>query len=421
MTLSLGKFKVLHFDLVKIILLTCIIVVLLKNVFPGFSYLSYLPDLINIVCFFMAIKKIAKSGIKTSFRIPLIFLIGLILFDIAELLIYRTKILLFLWGIRNQYRFIIFFFSTVILCEIEQLNEVHDLLRKLLLINFLVVAIEFMLGYRQDLLSGTFGISIGTNGSANLFLCVCFASLIADFLYSEIKIKNFIMYLAGIMLWAAAAELKYFFIQAVYIVLIAVCVIKKGKKRKIALIGLGVSVGLFGILLFGYLNPYYRDFFTLRNIIWYSKHINLGVGGFGRLSAISKCNDIFFENNIWKKIFGIGLGNAEYSPIAALNSEFYKTYHHYKYDTLFHAMTYIERGWTGLLWYIILFLISIICCIKIKKNVSKKEKILLDKSLLVSMTAFTLMIYDDSLRRASGGFIIFFLLATPFICMRKRY
>ena len=395
---------------------------LLKDILPGAEVMSYFLDILNILLFILALNKIkCNSSIRWNIQFLLMFL--LLVFDIIELIIYKQGILLFLWGMRNQYRFLLFFVSCVILCEKEDIIKIDLFMRKFLIINFIVVAIELMFGCIQDSLSGTFGITAGSNGSANLFLCVCFISLLIDYIYGRLEKTKMILYGGGILIWVALAELKYF-VLLVAIMIISALIISKNKKnksiqRKFSIAIWGVLGGILCILLLEYFRPYYKNFFSIQNIIWYTKNIDIGSGGFGRLTAVSIINKIFFHNNIIYKLFGIGLGSAEYASMDFLNSPFHKLYGGYKYDTLFYAMIYIERGIIGLIWYSVFYLNTLKNALTLRRR-SSSDKFILNKVIICVIIIFCLSIYDDSLRRASGGFIMFFILAIPMILKKNN-
>ncbi len=126
----------------------------------------------------------------------------------------------------------------------------------------------------------------------------------------------------------------------------------------------------------------------------------------------------FSIKTILIELFGVGIGNAEYSSISFLNSEFHDRFFMYNYDTIFYSMVYIERGWVGLVWYVSVFVLGISICIKKRKACSVYYKPLYDKALILYVAALFLMIYDDSLRRAFGGYAIWFILAIPYICIK---
>lgn len=113
------------------------------------------------------------------------------------------------------------------------------------------------------------------------------------------------------------------------------------------------------------------------------------------------------------------MGSAEYSTIGVINSHFHKIYGMYNYDTLFYSMTYIERGLFGLAWYALFYLLSLKKAYS-TKSVNIEDVVLLKKNIICVIVAFLLSFYDDSLRRASGGFIMFFVLAIPYVIAKQH-
>ncbi len=227
MILSFGKFKISHFGIIRVIFIINSFVMLLKDLIPSMEALSYITDVLNIVFIFMAINKVKKRHISKRIVVPFVMVIALLSYDILEFIIYHKSLLLFLWGIRQNYRFIAFFLSAIILCEKDDADEFFNLLINILSINFVVAAIEAALGLRQDRLSGTFGINAGSNGSTNLLIVICLVSLIIDYVYLNISARRTAFFVAGIIIWAALAELKYFFILAAIIIALTALLSKK--------------------------------------------------------------------------------------------------------------------------------------------------------------------------------------------------
>lgn len=420
MRYRIGSLKINYMFLIYSIIGISCIAPLLKDLNSSATIISYIPDVLNVLLFILAIVKKNKKSREFSHSIIFLWIFFLIIFDISELFIFRQNIFLFLWGVRNQYRFILFFVSCVILCNNSDLDKIDSFFRKLLLINFAVVFVEFLFGYMQDCLSGTFGITAGSNGSANLFLSVCFTSLLIDYVYKKIKKSEMLFYGVGIFLWAALAELKYFIVLAAIMVIICLMITQRKKinSRAFEISIFAIIGGISCILLLEYVRPYYKDFFRLDSLIWYAKHVDMGVGGFGRLTAVPLTNKLFFNNKLSRIIFGIGLGSAEYSSIAIFDSPFHKLFGAYNYDTLFYAITYIERGVLGLTWYFLFYLSSLNKSL-FSKKVSTDDEIMLKKNIICIVIAFFVSFYDDSLRRASGGYVMFFLLAIPYVISKE--
>ena len=423
MSYKIGNIKITYMNLIYWIFGITMVVPLLKQINSSAEVLSYIPDLLNILLFFLAIiSAFRKNREKHSAKlVPILFVLFLFLFDAIGWIFFKQSVWLFLWGFRNNYRFILFFVSVMILCKKEDTEDIYNFFVLFLKLNFFIVLVEFLLGYRQDRLSGSFGIEMGTNGSANLFLCICLTSLIVDFFHKKITTRRFVIYCFGILIWAALAELKYFFILAAFIVALTILSVK-GKKmlnKKIKIIVGGLVIGLLSIQILYLVFPYYSDFFSIEHIMWYAQHIDMGVGGYGRLTAIPVTNKIFFGNDILKEIFGIGVGNAEYSSLSIFESEFHQIFRPYNYGNVYYGMIYIERGIIGLVWYAAFCINSIKTGLQKRKTIDIDDRALAEKTIILGIIAFFICIYDDSLRRAFGGYAIFFVLAVPYI-LRKE-
>lgn len=412
------KIKINTFSPFKIIIVLSMWLKLATDIFNGFNNLIYITDAMVFIVLVLVISKFKVSNHELI--IPFALVLALFIWDMAYCIFKNNSLLLLLWGIRNHYRFFVIFLGGICLLTTFDVKSIFRIVEKMLYINFVIVIVEVIMGYRQDLLSGTFGITIGTNNGANLFLCIAYISLLIDFLYAETSKMKFILCFLGMFLWAALAELKYFILQSVIFSIVAILVTKQGKIRKIILVFLGVTLGIIAIGFMVSLNPYYSDFFSFNSIKNYAQNIGLGAGGYTRTNAIPVINLVFFRDNVWKKLFGIGLGQGEQSPFSFLNSSFYNEFKEYNYNSLFYGSVYVERGLLGIIWYCAFFLVSAMKSFKLKKSAYKNDRVLLDKSILIVVCCFTEMIYDDAIRRTPCGFLVYLLLAVPFIYTKQQ-
>ena len=98
------------------------VIKLIIDVFPGLSPAMYLADMLSILILLDAIKKIYK--IRTvSFAWLILLVCSLLFYDLIELLIRKQGVLLFLWGVRNQYRFILFTVSSALILTRDDIKD----------------------------------------------------------------------------------------------------------------------------------------------------------------------------------------------------------------------------------------------------------------------------------------------------------
>lgn len=397
------------------------VVRLIGMVVPYMSVLGYIPDINNVILLFFSAKTLQRHKNRNTVR--LIMAIGMLfLFDIFMFLLKGENILLFIWGMRNQYRFILFLLNTAVLLETTDIEKIFHVLYRWLMFNFLVILIEFGAGYRRDYLGGTFGLDQNCNGVTNIFLIIISSYMIAAWLSGQEKCRKTITALGVSFLWAALAEIKIFFIEIIIITIILTLIIKGRTLKKLQIIGLITMGVIAGITVLAIIFPDQISSLSIKGLIIYARHVNLGTGGFGRTTAIPMTNKLFFDGDMLLKLFGIGTGNGEMMNIGRLNlqSEFYRKNSHYAYTIYFYAFIYVERGIVGLLWYFGIICKNILRTWKIKKS-STGIIHTMSAALFSVLTCFILvMVYDGSFRVSTGGYLAFMAIAIPYVLIKDK-
>lgn len=402
---SLIYFQILFGSVIKTVI----------DLFPAMSILSLVPDFINIAIAYFVFKKGNRIFSNRYVKGIAVFTSLLLLYDIIEAIVFRTDILLFLWAIRNTYRFLLFFFECIALLDLRDIDHIYRLFDRILVINVFAVLLEFLFGYRRDLLGGTFGLTIGCNGPVNIFLVIMSAHSIAKWLNKKISNKKFIFNVGFCLLWAGLAELKFFFIEFVIIVIVEVFRYSNitGRKLKMIIISL-ISVPAMMFLLL-YLFPEQGNILNPKYFIWYFQNVNVGANHFGRYTAFDIVTKVFFDNDIGKIVFGIGAGNGEFSDFAFLNSSFYKAYSSYGYNVYQHSMIYVERGAIGLIWNLLFFLMPIF--FTQNKNL-KRNSISMEVSA-ETICYILIIIYNASLRASTSAYFAYFSLSTVYVQLAR--
>lgn len=387
---------------------------IIKNVIPQLSFLAFVPDVLNMVLLLFFIKSGYKK-IKNKAKELLLFVTILFLYDIILAMCSKPNLLLFIWGLRNQYRFLLFALFFVTFIDYSDLTKIKRILFTCFNINMIVVPIEFVLGYRRDYLGGTFGIEHNCNGVTNIFLVIIACYAIISFLYKEITFKKFVYLMGGSLFWVALAEIKIYFVELILIVLVSIFLVKGRGLKKIKLIIFGAFAMIASVYIFFVVFPDQMNYILEYGLAGYSKNVNVGIYGYGRTTAIPLTNKLLFNNELTKIVFGLGTGNAEFINIGSfrLNSEFYEMFGNYGYATMFYSFIYVERGLVGLFIYFILFIYSMYISIKGKKEV---QNVIVNNMLITCIVVFILIsIYDASFRVSTGGYFAFMIIAMPFV------
>lgn len=391
---------------------------LVKNVFPIISIISFVPDILNFILFVFFIKRGYKK-INSSSKYFFCFIVALLIYDIILAFFTNPNIFLFIWGIRNQYRFLFFALFITTFLGYSDLPEIKKILLNCFNINMLIVPIEFILGFKRDYLGGTFGLENNCNGVTNIFLVIIVCYAIMSWFYKEITIKRLAYLVGGSLIWAALAEIKVFFVELVLIVFISFLLVKGQEIKKLRLLVLGSFAMIASVALLCVVFPDQMNFIIQYGFSGYAGGVNVGVYGYGRTTAIPLTNTLLFNNDIIKMIFGIGTGNAEFMNIGSfkLNSLFYDEFGNFAYATMFYSFIYVERGMIGILFYLKLFVDSIRKSMEYRKV---REKMAVNKMLIACITIFILIsIYDASFRVSTGGYFAFMIIALPFVVNNK--
>ncbi len=392
----------------------------LRSIFSALTFVGYIPDLINVLLIPFLIKKYHKNKRILSMRSLVGSVTILLLFDIVMFMVRGESILLLIWGLRNQYRFLIFLIECATLLDRSDLPKLEKIFLNCFYVNIVAITIEFIFGYKRDLLGGTFGLDHSCNGIVNIFICMIAAYAILGFLHKMMPAKKAIILLMGCFYWTSLAEIKAFYIEIVILTFVAICIVKGKSMKKMTLVLGGAFTLLASITLLIFIFPDQTQVFVRGGFLSYARNINAGIHGFGRMTAIPIINKTFFDNNIWLKLFGIGLGNGDMVDIGPLKyaSDFYNSYVAYGYTTLYYAFVYVERGVVGIMWYLWLFLYII------KKSyaaLKRKEDIVVNEFVIMCVVCFIIStVYGDVLKTSTGGFFAFLVMAIPYIIGKMR-
>lgn len=389
---------------------------LLSDLIPIFKILEIVIDFLNIVLIGFIIKEIKRS-ISSIKRVGL-FILLLLLYCLLSFFLFKPDWVLFLWGIRNKFRFLIVFFGAAALLKKEDLKRIFEIMYICLLINMPIITYQFLAGVGRDYLGGTFGIQKNCNASTNVLLIALCAYAFISKIMKEEKTKKLIVIILCSIYWAGIAELKIFFVELIIIVCLSLLIIKGQQLSKIKWFSLLGVMFFFGAIALYYVYPEQAEFIiNPKSILWYLTNVHGGAYGFGRTTALSMIGDLFFKHDYLKVLFGIGVGNAEFLDSLGFNyfSDFYINYQEYAYYGYFHSMIYLEMGIVGILWYVLFWMRGIQNSIKYKYA---------DNKMMIFSTVFfvcTLInaFKDSTLLISVSGYMSFILLAIPFVCINR--
>ena len=186
--------------------------------------------------------------------------------------------------------------------------------------------------------------------------------------------------------------------------------------KKIIIVCISGIIMIYGALnLFYVIYPEYAEFYNLSTMFKSTYYGGYGYYGYlNRLNAIPIITDKIFNDNTLKIIFGIGTGNAEYSKVSFLISDFYKKYSsQYMYIGFGDAMIFLENGLLGLIAYCTFFISIFRYRVKEGVNNIGSIKSYVKISKIIAIFCIILIVYNNSLRTESV-YIMGFFLALPY-------
>lgn len=328
------------------------------------------------------------------------------------------SILYYLWGLRINIRFYVFFFACIFFLKESNVENYLDFFDKIFWINIPVVMIQYLLmGKVQDHLGGIFGVEKGCNAYTNIFMIIVVTRSILRYMNHQEPIKRCLLKCVVALGIAILSELKVFFVELLVVVSLAV-LISRFTFRKLWIV-LAIAVGtIVAVELLSILFPYFDGWFSLDGI-W--KIISSSSGytssnDMNRISAIPIAWNRFL--NTWpKRLLGLGLGNCEHSTFSFLTTPFYHRYRQLHYMWFSSAMLFLEMGLTGLAVYILFFVQVFVCARRVEKN-GMSDRVNCQLAQIIAIIAIVQVFYNSSLRM-EAGFMVYFVLALPFVSNRS--
>jgi O-antigen ligase len=122
------------------------------------------------------------------------------------------------------------------------------------------------------------------------------------------------------------------------------------------------------------------------------------------------------NNNLLNILFGIGLGNADYSNYSMFTSKFYNDYSFLHYQWFSSLFVFLETGMVGLISYLMIFVSAFF------QGIRKMGKETSDTSFYMIMVIFMIIFvfYGIIMRCEQSGFILFMILALPTALQREK-
>ena len=275
--------------------------------------LLYVNDILLIFVLFAYSKKMnmfEKLGMKKIIYV-LCFLALVIAVGVIGNMV---SLKLVLWGMRNTFRGIIFFIFCVWYLKYEDVQKMFHIFVKLQYVNFALGIYQFfILGLEQDTVGGIFGHG---NGNALCIFCVIVcAYTILSYLNEKKNLFNMIFCLGSSFILAALAEEKFLFIEIVITFLIALAISRRNY-AKLIIIPVFVFVTIMGLQIFESIFPKAKRFNVGKFNGKVCYFIMVRSYYIPRIGSYTFISEKIFQNNLFNKLFGFGMGNCDTSSFS---------------------------------------------------------------------------------------------------------
>lgn len=317
------------------------------------SSVVYLNDFLLLILFVLMLSSKNKvillfKKIGFSYFITILFIY--LIYNIANSLVHLVNPLHLIWGIRNYFRFFVFFIECFFILEEKDIEKIFNILIISQIINFTISIYQYVrLGLIQDRLGGIFGTEIGSNAYTNIFFCIIVSFSLSKYFNKKISLIPVIFILGSTLIVAALAEIKIFFIEFI-LILIIIMLLEKVAFRSFVILIISIVAIIVSLMIFRSILPNHFEVLINKN-----NFIDYGNNAYSidRFHALTQLNNVIFVNNPLSKIIGEGMGSFEYSGFNFLTSNNYLRWGYLHYDWFSHSFIYLEQGIIGFIMYII--------------------------------------------------------------------
>lgn len=323
----------------------------------------------------------------------------------------------YLWGLRNNARFFVFFFACVVFikeCSAEHYLRFFD---KVFWINIPVILYQYLvMGKAQDTLGGVFGVEKGCNGYLNVFLVIVVTSSILRYMNKKERLSSCFLKCALSLVIAVFAELKIFVVELALVTLLSALMTRFSLRKVAVVFGAAVGIILTGRLIAARY-PAFSDWFRVSGML----EILSAYGGYtgssdmNRLTAISV--SLSYLPTLGEKLFGLGLGNCDYASFEFLITPFFAAHENLHYAWFSSAFLVLETGLVGFGLYC-LFFVWVYFGAAAREKSGQADPQICQTARALAIMCLVLVIYNASLR-TEAAYMMHFVLALPFLPKEK--
>lgn len=399
--------------LVLLVLVIVFCLALLQELLKLPGAVKYSIDILWMLLFgTIAVNKFNMPNVETFLLLKRI--VVFFLFTLFGVIVQGGSFVLYIWGFRNYFRFFVYFLSCAMFLKRRTVDQVLDLFDKLFYLNFVVSLIQFfVMGKVGDYNGGIFGTGEGCNGKLIVFMIIVLAKSVLRYSNNQESRTVFLTKLLIAVVVSALAELKFFYVLILIVVICSSVLTKASGKTFLIILISGLGLYLGGQLLV-YIYPNWKDFFSLRGFLGeaISSSGYTGKGDMNRLTVFPITWTLFLDT--WpKRLLGLGMGNCDTSAFSLFNSPFFKSYGYLHYNWFSSAFIFLETGVVGAVLYFSFF-IFVFKYAGDRRKSGKSTVIYCQLAQIIAIVSVVLIFYNASMR-IEEAYMIYFVLALPFI------
>lgn len=339
------RFTMADFLAIEFVLL--FVVNFLSNIGRIPSALTYVFDVVNICILLANIRLVgAKTKGEWFFNLPVIlFAVVALASGLVNLIAPQFVI----WQAISFSRIFVWIYLFRIFWDLNYLKSFMGFIYKLQFFNVFFVLVQyFVMGLFQDNIGGLFGVERGCNGILNVYLCIVVTWGLNLYLAKKGKLIGLIFTVLSSLLIAAVAELKFFFVEFLLIVVLSIIFARFSRKTVFSIVAIALLISV-ALGIFAQINPLqYKTLVNFDELLTEADNSNIETGyGISRLNAFTQISEQFFKNDPFTMFIGFGFGSASQSSIPFFCAPFYYFYGWLNYYFLTSAMVFIQLGYLG--------------------------------------------------------------------------
>lgn len=389
----------------------------------------YAPDIFLVLAFLGAMPKVYRTLFKSDLTRMTLIIAALIICGTFPLIINGGSLFRWIWALRNWGRFFIYFAVGVSVLKRKELDRFYDFTLKLFHINTVVIILQFLFMRNvlsQDQLNGLVG---RDTSSTNLILILSATAIIcAKYFTGKENLKNTLIVICEGLLVSVLAELKaaifFIFMLFFFAMFVNMRPTRKQIMRLMLLAAGGIILGAIAISMVVKIYPRFANILTIQGIIDEIANPN-GYGSSGkidRLTAIKVINEDFFnQRGLLTKMFGLGIGNGEYSAFDFLKSDFYiQNGGSYGYLNFSISMLYLETGYVGVILFTVSMLTLLVTAVKWLKRCDDSNDAYLFNVGIAELLVILLFIIYNNLQRTDMSLLLAIYAMAPWIVVKEK-